>query len=543
VKLLVDYAVSPRRWVQAAVMVATLSAWLLYQLVWLPGRALDAAHLILHDQGTFLYAVQRLAAGERLYADLAWQYGPWSVGWYVAAATIGGNSAVTLLVAEAVGIGLAWSVMVSLAARRVGFWPAWIVGTVALLPAMTGPCLLSMYTGPHAAVEAMFLALIALWIATRPPDLRHGLGLGVLLGGLRLVRFGPDAVAGLTALVLWGVVAWGGQAFWPAARQWLRTAVGVAIGYGVVGLAFAGWLYLRVSPAAWRDQLWPSYVLHNYQQSFASRWPDFGVVRDWGEKWLPILVAGILVLITVIVLGAREHRRPGAVAWPVLAGISFFPVNFFVGAFVLFHSPAWLHANAWMIWPAAALPAFWPWRGRWLAMAGLVPAMVLYGSGWMEAWKIERDRKAEAMLLPNGQQLWFHGSEARDFDAVARFIAGHPRPLLPGQRRKVLVFLAGSGVHFYFNLDRVGRHAWYMRDFVRPWEEDQVARDLGAHELFLPFWAAEAKPDGTVGFWVPLPGDKANRFLGRLTQMQRLAGAGLGFEISPPTPATPRLAE
>ena len=51
---------------------------------------------------------------------------------------------------------------------------------------------------------------------------------GLLLGAVRMVRFGPDAVGGLTALVLWGSVAFGGQFSWASARLWMRTVAAVA---------------------------------------------------------------------------------------------------------------------------------------------------------------------------------------------------------------------------------------------------------------------------------------------------------------------------
>ncbi len=57
----------------------------------------------------------------------------------------------------------------------------------------------------------------------------------------------------------------------------------------------------------------------------------------------------------------------------------------------------------------------------------------------------------------------------------------------------------------------MGRHWWYLPDFVRPWEENEVAQQLAQHERFL--FVDKSSPNlppgvirpGVVALWLPLP--------------------------------------
>jgi hypothetical protein len=139
--------------------------------------------------------------------------------------------------------------------------------------------------------------------------------------------------------------------------------------------------------------------------------------------------------------------------------------------------------------------------------------------------------------LPNGQHLWFHGSEAARIGNLARLIKEKPTPLAAGARRRLIVLGAGGGVLHFFNADRVGRHWWYLPEFVRPWETAQVVDDLSRHELLLQYFLypepVPRAPAENVSLTMPVDPAFGRELVARMVLVEWVPGLGYLFRVSP----------
>ena len=196
-------------------------------------------------------------------------------------------------------------------------------------------------------------------------------------------------------------------------------------------------------------------------------------------------------------------------------------------------SGAQIRKSLWIALPALALAALETGRVRWAVAAALGPAAALGLLGARGAWAQERDWHAEPLTMPNGQTLWFRANERDQFAALGALIAQAPRPLAAGAQRRLAVFFGGGGVGYFFHTARVGRHWWYLAEFVRPWEQEQVAAELGQHELLLAVTDVPATSPELLKIWTPLRPDLAGGFLQRLRAPRALPGIGYLLEIAP----------
>ncbi len=504
-------------------LVTTIMGWLTFHIVYLPGQTFDVTRFVLYDQGSFLYAIGRMEAGEKLYSEFAWQYGPLVLGWYRLFAAVGSNTPLTLVIASGVASGAAWILLVHFAAKRVGVVWAWLGGVFLLLPALTVPCLLSINHGPHGAVEALLLTVVA-WLVGETQNAVRALVLGLLLGCLQLLRFGPHAIAGIVVLLLWLM----------RDRDSLKGAVrsvGLIIsGYGAVVIPYGIWLMLRLPLVAVKEQLWPRYMTAVYSATFSNRWPAIGGFGEWSLYWLPLGVA----VAAICFIFAKSFREKKAIE-PAVARLLFLPLYFLIGCTMLFRTDYAVLAHLWMVWPAIILvPCFGSRSLRAIVFTGLLPAVILNVMGWRGAWQLEKKWRAEPLLLPNGQQLWFHGSEATRFGALSKTLQDYPHTLSPGEKRSLAVLLGGGGVSHFFATSRFGRHWWYLPGFVRPWEEEIVMQDFLHHDLFLlvEMDSQTNAEEGVLKFWLPFDEKHSLNLLPRIRPIQRIPGIGYIFEIS-----------
>lgn len=516
---------------RAALLGLTGALWLMAQLAFFPGHTLNATRFIYYDQGSFLYVIDCLERGEVLYRDVAWQYGPLAIAWFVAFAKLLGNSPVTLVLASGAAVVLAWAVIVELASRVIGFARACLGGVGVLLPVMTHLLLRGFNNGPHSAVEAIVLAILALLLARPARDWRGALGIGVVLGLLQMVRFGPHLVAGLVAGVLW-VVSMPGRGW----RARLAQLVVVGAAYAVVLAGYAGWLALRLPGAALQEQLWPSFMTEHYRQAFQTRSPTVEGAWDVAVRWLP-MAAAVAVAAAVFVGMVRRASRDASSATHV--ALLVFPFYFFVAWAVLFRSGYHVAGHLWL--PCAALPLAWlvPQRS-WRALA--LAAALAGAAGNVRAWtgylRNELSAKGALGVLPNGQRLWLVGHEPLMFGTLERSLAELPGPRREQRRPRVAVMAAGGGVYYFFALQRpAGRHWWFLPAFVRPWEEAGVAASLRRCDAFLPFWSGNggifqpAPPAEGVALWFPVPAEHVGDLPDRLHFERWILGVGAVFSV------------
>lgn len=163
--------------------------------------------------------------------------------------------------------------------------------------------------------------------------------------------------------------------------------------------------------------------------------------------------------------------------------------------------------------------------------AAVAPALLAGVAGIMGAEKAERAWQAQALVLPNGQSLWFRSGEAEKFGRLREALG----PLSPAPR--VAVFLAGGGIHHFFGTRRVGRHWWFLPEFVRPWERGPVAQALLRHDLILVADLGQAADapvaPGVLSLWLPLPPPMADKLLPHLKNPRHIDGVGDLLQVQP----------
>jgi len=168
---------------------AGLLLWIIWQIGWLPAHTFNATRFILYDQGSYLYAVERLNHGEVLYRDLNWQYGPLAAGWYWLWAQVGGNTPLTLVLASTALMAAAWWLLAGLTREVIGSRMGTGWALLGLLPIMS-PVGIMALNGPHGALEMLLLAGLGWLLARCPGRHRRALVKGLMLGALEGVGLG-----------------------------------------------------------------------------------------------------------------------------------------------------------------------------------------------------------------------------------------------------------------------------------------------------------------------------------------------------------------
>lgn len=504
-----------------ALLVATLLVWYAFHAVVVPGQTYDGPRFVLYDQGSFLCAIDNWSRGQTLYAESAWQYGPLALGWFALFASVFGNTAHTLILACAVAIGVAWCLWVQLSATILGRWRAYLFGAVLLLPTMTLPCLLGFNCGPHVAVEVMLAAMVTWTIASWVRTARFGWAVvfGLLLGALQLVRFGPHAVAGVVGVTVMAIGARGMDR-----RAWRRQVTvaiaGGAVGYLVVFIPYASWLLWRLPPVMAREQLWPIHMLQHYAQMFSERWPS---IDSWGE-FVRLVVPLLLGVFVAIAAAVRVLRQPSLERRPDVAAM-IFPSWYAVAlVFGLTHSGYAVIAYAWLALVSVVAVGAFGRRLHWAMAALLVPLAWNNVQNFHALVVREHTLHAEPVRMPNGEALWFTQTGAQQFAALDRCLADD-EARHSGQPRHLVTFLAGGGVYHFFARDRIGRHWWFLPEFVRPWEQDVVAADVMKND-FLLVMDTTPPSTGELKIWTPFRPDLGQRFVARLREPRRLPGVG-----------------
>lgn len=506
-------------------------AWTLWHIGWLPAHTFSATRFILYDQGSMLYVVERLDHGEVLYRDLNWQYGPLAAGWYWLWAQVAGNSPLTQVLASAGLMSVAWWLLAGLTVDAMGRRAGTVWAVVGLLPVLS-PTGINAINGPHGALEMFLLAVTARVLAGNfTPHSRAWL-VGLLVGVLQWVRFGPHAVAFLAVAWLegWSLRAAGavGREWWRQMGGWLGRAL---LAYGGMALGLAAY-YGAVLP--WPgvvEQLWPVHMSAHYAATYTQRWPDWPGWPGLAQVWLPVLagLAGLLAWFW-------HRRRPAPATEPprdaALAGLVFGPLYWAIGVVVLFRNDYTLTGHLWLVWPGLAVAWHLAPAKRRIALGVLLlPALLGHGAGLWRTQQEELAWHAEPRVMPNGQRLWFRTGEARRFAELGAAIGGNPAGT------KLAVFIAGGGVHYFYGTQRVGRHWWYLPGFVRPWEAAAAEQALLQHEyLFVADFGqnpGEASTPGTLKLWVPLPDEMGSRLLSHLEDPRAIDGLGHVLRIRP----------
>lgn len=522
-----------RPWHFYAGALAVAAAWIIFQLGWTTAQVFGASRFILGDQGSYLYAIGRWTAGEALYRDFAWQYGPLALGYYRAFAAIGGNTPLTLVVASSVAFAGAWLMLSRLVVRVAGWRWGGALALAGLLPVMS-PSGIYAKNGLHGAIEMLLLAGGAVTLASARRERARAWQLGVLAGLLHWVRFGPQAGCLASALIL---VAW--QAWREGVRGrelWQRLAGfggRLLAGYALVALPLVAWFYAALPARGAWEQVWPAHMTAVYAASFPNRWPQISSFAEFLVQWLPALVGIGLVLVRLGRGLGRGVAAPVANDSGAATGLMFLTLNYALGCLMLFHNDHTIEGHLWLAWPGLALIALV--GSRWLRVGLGVVLLPAVFNGVANHWELVRQEpalRARALALPNGQELWFTPQEARQYGELQKALGPQP------QTHRLAVMLAGGGIHHFFGTSRAGRHWWFLPGMVRPWEEETAGPALWQHDLILLVHRTHegsTSPDAGrgSGLRLPLPPAMIRQLAPHLANPRWLPGIGVLLEVKP----------
>lgn len=519
-------------------------AWIIFQFGWMTAHVFNATRFILYDQGSYLYAVGRWQAGEALYRDFSWQYGPLALGWYRAFAALGGNTPLTLVLASSSAFAVAWLLTARLVLRVAGCGWGGGLAVAGLLPIMSSAGV-NAINGPHGAIEMLILALIAWTLMVDPSRVRFPLSkpclLGILAGTLQWVRFGPHTVAIAAILVITVWQRWPGAAGPSLAdfvREIWRFIVRLFCGYILCVGPLCAWYFIALPPTGAWEQLWPIHMVECYAVTYPNRWPKISSVVDVATLIVPVLLAiGLAVMLIISRLPRRQTEAPANARlfiYPdtAAAGVLFFPLYYALGSASLFRNDYALLGHLWLVWPGLALGALLVrgWMRALVALA-IAPAIALTVVAIPRGLKNEQAWRAQSLVLPNGQSLWFRPGEAARFNQLKNILDSAP------PTRRLAVFIGGGGVHHFFGTQRVGRHWWFLPEFVRPWETDVVLKDILRHDLIFVTDLGQNSTTptrlGVVSLWLPLPKGMPEQLIPHLKNHRHIEAVGDLLSVQP----------
>lgn len=474
---------------------------------------------ILHDHGQNLFLVDELSAGHWLYRDVASVYGPLPTLVHWTVARIFGNTAATYLhlwqALTVLGAGLLFGLLRRVASRSLALvWLTVAVFPLFLMPTSARSVLAyTLYPG-FERFGALGLAL--LW---RPPTERtrwRTAGLGALLGGMQLIKFGialPAGVALLATDIFTTRRAQVRQRRLVEKRFWPREVTVLLGGFLVIEAAWVAALFLLLSPARAVELLWPMHMIGSYQSyvtpdltylGFFFPWRD---LRYFFEQQTPVVVSAILAL-SVLARWAyrwgRERNVFGLAVVPFRKVASTLPATgdartfgwalllaiYFSVAVLTINYPQWVAAQSeWML-PVAALPGavllwntapkpgrLWRLRLRAAAAVGLVSFLpsALAVISQLQRPPTAADVAAQPMKFSNGETLWITPAGREAFAEVQTELTRN-RIAPP----KVLALPMASGWHHYFGygIPAGTRQRWIMAGLVPRAEEADVLRAL-----------------------------------------------------------------
>ncbi len=474
------------------------------------------------DHGTNLLVADRLNDGAILYRDVAYQYGPIPAYAYALVARVFGNTvwvnALWFLVLSAVCIALAYYWLL----RHTSVVVAGIVAGAALIPMVLTPGggIGTYADSAYIPVERLcFLCLLLAWIPPRDRTVRRAVALGLVLGAWQGIKFG-GAVFGFAAILLVDaldlVVSSAPGRAWRGAIKSIAitgaSAAAVECVYVVAALLF---LPLPIA----RDTIWPAYVIEAY-----------AFVTDAGFARVPSLVMGrafvilqlaqvacMLAAIVGLMLVVARSRSAGNLKAGVCGaflGLTFFALAapFYFGHQNLYYQWAWAAALSSVVLldrlPRYALAAF---------ALMLLPAMaqMVRADLYDAPPPVVRPVQVDA-----NDTLYLSDPEIETTEAI-RALHAELRP-----PRDAIVFMrVGAGAHTLLGIPIEMRGYYYLRGFVRPYDERELEARLDTIGAIVVIAVRDARPEGVVDYALsPFSPEFAETLRRRLDGPPRVVG-------------------
>ena len=434
-----------------------------------------SASFLFGDQGLNLYVTDRILAGGRLYADVAYPYGPIPAYGYAAFARMAGNSILSydlfLLAISLINLGLAYLLL----RRYTGRMASLLIAAIGLTPLLLVPgSLVGGYAvSPYVPMERT--ALLAVSLLWRRPEHRgaaRNVGIGVALGLLQGVRFGGAFFAGAAILMLDLLALRLSGSGMDGTSAWFRSLLTTLAAFLSIQAAWVGYALLTLPLQVARDFLWPTYVLRTYSAWMhpGERWPHWFGWRMFIGQQLP-LVVGVVMGLAAIVCLLRVGRRgsgPGNESRMRLLPLLLPFIFYILAAGVYFRQAYHFYQFAW----ALVIPVGWPARSHPRRLAAIVALLLpCFALNARANLLTVADPDSEPVTLPDGARVTLGSALRADLGALSGAMGDEAF-------RHSMFFASGAGLYHFYDIDVRLRQPWFLPGFVRPYDERQLLEIL-----------------------------------------------------------------
>lgn len=464
----------------------------------------QSAAFLFGDDGMNLLAADRLIHGTRLYAQLAYPYGPIPIRIYAELSRLTGNTPSAYLWTLAAGSACSVWLASWLISRAVGARLTIAIAIVALVPTMPIPgAFIGGYTSSiyYPFERLVLLVILLLWRPLTERSLARSAAIGALCGLGQGVRFGTMPVL-FAAVVLMDVPA--------LLRSRSRAGALRSIGCCLAALATAEvvwtvWAFSSLPAGVARQFLWPTQLWETHQTSGMPRYPSWHGWRAATTQYLMPGAAFVLAMFACVRHEVRQWRGTHDDAYDGAAAVA--TCFYLLGVLGFFRDEHHFRQFAWLLVVGAA-PAVRDVIPIAKAACGLVCAPAL--------WPIVTGLVAHApadlvrVTVPRGYELLLSSTFAARVDFLAPFAHDGPVIFMPN----------GTGWLYGYGVPYATRHAWfYSPTVVRSFETDAFLRDASQARVVI-----DCADDLHAAAEWPLPDDLRRRLQSEFVKSSSGAG-------------------
>lgn len=432
-------------------------------------------HDVFQDSGVTYFVADRLNAGEQLYTDVAYPYGPIPVWVWAGFAELGGNVPRSYAVFSLAG-NLLFVFLLYLAIKRA-------TGRFAALAVCVFGLALWGNTPYHPFERCLFATLLLTWEPPAERSLQRALLAGCLLGCWQWVKFGGVVYAAAALVVVDVAVLLAGRADRRAVRHWLATTLAAVASASLVEIGRIAWAYATLPPETAGDFVWPSYTMRLYQ-TYQHRYPGwhgwrYFVLRDLipASGLAATAVAGVLLVVRLW-RSSGVSRRAAALLVPPLFFL--LGVGTYLGHVYVYMMYTWC-----LMPPAAVLIHRWPRVATTVFVLLWLPGITFQ---MRESLHLPASDLLET--LPRDHPVAWEP----EYRAAYRAVAAEWDRWSGDPEARPIVMPVGSGFYFLHGCPAPLRHTWLLPHYFRPFDRQPFLDGLD-RAPFLVYTGVGAIPD------------------------------------------------
>jgi hypothetical protein len=406
------------------------------------------------DGGLTLNTADQLLHGKKLYSDAFYQYGPASIELYVIWCKVFGNTISSyrfmfvlfmlvnccLLFKVLQQAGLSFSTMLVASLALVGL-PYFLIIELAFEYQFGG---------------ILILIVLLLWRPLEQRTLQQNLALGMIIGLMQWVRFGP-AVAMLAAIFIMDLILEK-----TVTRCLVVATLSYLTGFFLVEGALAARLFLTLPKDVALDTIWPQFMVGSYDVYLAegTRFPRFTTLNFFIGTQLPIVIWAVLAIVALVLAARNKISKT--------CSMLLIPLIVLVVNCLLLYKQAWhYYRGSWLlVLPAAAAIDRLPVSRKVLVAVFLLPPLYVAVRADLGP---SRSSVLQASILPNGEKLWLAPEVVNQNQSMVNRLSELQEPA----SRRGVVFLSrtpklvASHLYFFYQIPQPGRHSMIFPGWLR----------------------------------------------------------------------------